>query len=71
MALNEQNRVLFIQIQMLPPSMQHKWEEIIEILCKTTNGKVFRTESQQKFPLNYRITLVGPASNFCQNRCLI
>jgi hypothetical protein len=30
---------LFIQIQTLPPSMQHKWKDIYEIECKTTNGK--------------------------------
>ena len=29
--------IALIQIQTLPPSMQHKWEEIIDIACKTTN----------------------------------
>ena len=34
-----QNRLLLIQIQALPPSMQgHKWKEIIDIACKTTQG---------------------------------
>ena len=30
--------VLFIQIQILPPSMDHKWKGIIGIVCKETNG---------------------------------
>ena len=32
-------RLLFVQIQTLPPSMHHMWKEIIDIVCKTTNGK--------------------------------
>ena len=31
------NRLLFIQIQNLPPSIHHKWKEAIDILSKTTN----------------------------------
>jgi hypothetical protein len=34
-------RLLFIQIQRLPPSMHHhEWKEIIDSVCKTTNGKI-------------------------------
>ena len=36
-----QNRSLFMQIQTLPiSSMHHKWREIIDIVCRITNGKV-------------------------------
>jgi hypothetical protein len=35
--LESLNGLLFIQIQALPQKMQHKWEEIIDIVCK--NGK--------------------------------
>ena len=34
-----QNRLLFIQIQALPPSMHHKWKEINDFVCKTTSRK--------------------------------
>ena len=37
LALNEPNRLLFLQIQRLPPSM-HKWKEIIDCIKKTSNG---------------------------------
>ena len=32
-----QNMLLFIQIQTLPPSMHHKWKEIIETLEYATD----------------------------------
>ena len=38
-ALDEPKYVLFIQIQKLPLSMHHKWKNVIDIVCKTTNGK--------------------------------
>ena len=41
------NRLPFIQVQTLPPSMHHKWKEIIDIVCKTTNGKSWGTNSWQ------------------------
>ena len=39
MSLANQNRLLFIHIQTLPPSMHHKWKEIIDDVYRTTNGK--------------------------------
>ena len=39
-----QNRLLFIQIETLPPSGHYKWKEII---CKTTNKNSYGTSSQQ------------------------
>jgi hypothetical protein len=33
-----QNMLLFIQIQILPPGMHCKWEESIDIIGKKTNG---------------------------------
>ena len=33
-----QNSLLFIQIR-LPLSMHHEWKEMIDVVCKTTNGK--------------------------------
>ena len=47
LALNEP-RLLYIQIQILPPSMQHKGKEIINIVCKTTTGKSQETNSPRK-----------------------
>ena len=38
-ALNNCNRLLFVQIQTLPLSMHPKWKEIIDIVCKTMNEK--------------------------------
>ena len=32
------NRLLFIRIQTLHPSMHHKWKVIISSVCKRTNG---------------------------------
>ena len=34
----DRNKLLFIQIQPLPPSMHRKWKEVIDLVCKTTNG---------------------------------
>ena len=34
-----QNKLLFIHILTLLPSMQYKWKEIIDFVCKTTTGK--------------------------------
>jgi hypothetical protein len=34
-----QNRLLFIQIQALPPSMHHKWTGINDFVCITTSRK--------------------------------
>ena len=31
---------LFIHFQTLPPSMDYKWKEIIDLISKTTNGKL-------------------------------
>ena len=36
--------------QILPLSMHHKWKEIIGTICKTTDGKSYGTNSQQKVP---------------------
>ena len=33
------NELLFIQIHTLPQSMHHKRREIIDFVCKKTNGK--------------------------------
>ena len=38
-APNEPKYALFIQIQKLPLSMHHKWKNVIDIVCKTTNGE--------------------------------
>ena len=34
-----QNRLLFIQTQTLPPHMHHKWKDINGILCKTKTSR--------------------------------
>lgn len=39
LVLNAQNKLLIIQIQLLPPSMHKKWKEITKIVRKQTNGK--------------------------------
>ena len=39
LALNNQNRLLFIQSQELYLSMYHYWQEMIEVVYKPTNGK--------------------------------
>jgi hypothetical protein len=33
------SRLLFIEIQTLPLSRHHKWIEIVNIVCRITNGK--------------------------------
>ena len=33
------NRLPFIQVQTLAPSMHHRWKEIIDIVCITTIAK--------------------------------
>ena len=37
--LMNQNRLLVLQIQTLPLRMHLEWKEIIDIVCKTINGK--------------------------------
>lgn len=39
LALNEPNRLLFLQIRRLPPSM-HKWKEIIDCIKKQAMGMI-------------------------------
>ena len=38
-------RLLFAQIQAPPPSMHHKWKEIIDIGCKTSDENSLVTSS--------------------------
>ena len=52
-----QNRLLFVQIQPLSPSMQPKWKEIFDIVCKATNGKSF-ANSRKKVPLSRKMVLI-------------
>ena len=59
LALNDQNRLLFIQIQALSLSMHHRWKEIPDFICKITNGKLYGINSKQKVPLSLRITLMS------------
>ena len=40
LTLNDQTRILFIEIQTLPPSMHQKWKVIFDLVCKNTNGKI-------------------------------
>ena len=42
--------------------MHHKWIEIIGIICKTTNGKSYGTNSQQKVRFGQRMTLLSTDS---------
>ena len=50
-------RVLSIYIQTLPPSIRHKWKEIIDIVCKTTKGKVMANQLQIKTPTELKGSL--------------
>jgi hypothetical protein len=54
-----QNRLLFVQIQILPPSMHQKRKESIDIVCKTTNRNSYGNNSQRKVPLTWRIALMS------------
>ena len=42
--------------------MHHKWKEIIGFICKTTNGKSYGTNSQQKVLFGQRMTLLSTDS---------
>ena len=53
-----QTRLPFIQIQILPSGMHHKWKESSNLVGKTINLKSKHTDSQQEVPLNQRKTLV-------------
>ena len=50
----KQIRLLFIQIQTLPPSMQYKCKEIIDILWKASNGKSQRNRLPTKSPVELK-----------------
>ena len=39
LALIEQNKLLIIQIQPLPPSIHHKWQEILEVFMQNNQWK--------------------------------
>ena len=60
-----QNRLPFIQIQTLPPSMHHKWKELIDIVCKTTNGK-FNSQRPIEFKDNSINHFKPMSSTACQ-----
>ena len=56
-------RLLFIQIQTIPPTVHHKWKLSIEIVFRTTNKKSQGTHSWvltklESDPMSYRITLM-------------
>ena len=48
------NRLLFIQIQTLRPSMHHKWKGIFDVLCKTTNGKIIGDQLLMESPIDLK-----------------
>lgn len=49
------NRLLFIQIHTLPPSMMHrKWKEIIGFCVEKTIEKLQWTDSQLKSPMELK-----------------
>ena len=48
----KRNRLLLVEIQILPPSMHHKWQEIIDIVCKTSNGKLELMNFQREVPFS-------------------
>ena len=58
-----QNRMLYIQNQTPPPSMHHKWKEIIDVMCKQPI-EIHRDQLLTKSPLSWRI-------NYCDQGCLI
>ena len=49
LALADQKRFLFFQIQMLPPILHHRWKEMIDFVLKTTTGKVWGNIPDKKF----------------------
>jgi hypothetical protein len=60
LALNEPNRLLFIQIQTIHPDMHHSCKEIIDIMRKMRNAKIIGDPTpNKKVPLSSRITLVS------------
>ena len=56
------NKLLFLQIQTLPPSMHHKWQESFIIIRETTNRKSeehqFRMKSPDKLKDNSTIGMI-------------
>ena len=42
------NKLLFNQIQTLSPSTHHKWQEIVDVVCKTTNRYSHRGPTPDK-----------------------
>ena len=50
LAIDAPNRLLFAQIQTLPPIMHHKWKAVVDLVCTNTNGKSQGTNSQHKIP---------------------
>ena len=71
------NRLLLIQIQPLPPSMYHKWNETMNIVFKTTNGKLYKTNFQREGPLSWKDNsnvlgqMRSSISSFDWRRCFI
>ena len=59
-----QNRLLFIRIQTLPPTIHHKWKESIDFVCKSTNGYSYGINYCWILILIIRTTLFSSAS-FC------
>jgi hypothetical protein len=49
LALADQKRLLFFQIQTLPPILYHGWKEMIDFVLKTTNGKIWGNIPDKKF----------------------
>ena len=57
LTLNEPHRLLSIHIQTQPLSIHYKWKEIIDIVYKTTEGKVMANQFQTETPIQLKGSL--------------
>jgi hypothetical protein len=48
------NRLLYIQIQTLPPSLHHIWNKIMDIVSKTDNEKIIGDRLLLKGPIELK-----------------
>ena len=71
LALNDRNRLLFIQSQTLPPSMHHKWKEIC---MKNNEWNFLGYQLPKKSPIewmDYSMFSISLATNFGDLRLML
>lgn len=57
--LIEQNRLLFIEIQPLPPRIHHKWKETLEVIMQNNQWNIIGDQLPTKSTIVLKFPTIG------------